>query len=260
MISLVDIQDLSVTLGNTPLLRNINVSVEQGDYLCILGANGAGKSTLIKTIMGMQPYSGEINLKQQALSQLSQKQIAQQVSYVPQANDNNLNFKVEDFIKLSRYAYHTAFSTWSKSDQQAFDNAIEITQVSPFLHRQIASLSGGERQKIMIAAAVCQQSPLLLLDEPTSFLDPHHQVEVHQLIHSLNQQHHITIIEVSHDINHAAQHSQTILALKQGQTQWLGAANDFLQTSILHDLYGQDFVFTTHPQTGARIALASELI
>jgi len=106
---------------------------------------------------------------------------------------------------------------------------------------------------------LCQQTPLLLLDEPTSFLDPHHQVEVHQLIQNLNQQHNISIIEVSHDLNHAAQHSKHILALKQGKNIWHGPSSELLETSRLQALYEQQFVFTTHPQTGAVVALPSEL-
>jgi len=255
----VDINDLCVTVANKALLTDINLQFEQGDYLCILGPNGAGKSSLIKTLIGMiKPQSGAIKLNQIALSDLNQKQIAQQISYVPQAHNQNLNFNVLDFIKMGRYAYHSALSAWTVADEQAMNYAIDITQVRDFLSRQIGSLSGGERQRIMIAAALCQQSPLLLLDEPTSFLDPHHQVEVHQLICELNQQHNISIIEVSHDLNHAAYHSQRILALKEGRVQWYGQSADFLQAETLADLYDQQFVFTTHPQTGAMIALPSE--
>jgi len=257
----IEATDLCVSVGNKPLLTNINLQFKQGDYLCILGPNGAGKSTLIKTLIGMiKPQSGEVKLNQQPLLSLSQKQIARQISYVPQMHDQTLNFSVLEFIKMGRYAYHSAMSAWSLVDEEAMNYAVETTKVTPFLNRQISSLSGGERQRIMIAAALCQQSPLLILDEPTSFLDPHHQVEVHHLICELNQQHNISIIEVSHDLNHAAYHSESIIALKDGREQWSGASGDFLQAENLNALYEQRFVFTTHPETGAVIALPSELI
>jgi len=260
MTILLDVRKLSVSIASKPLLSSISFQLEQGDYLCILGPNGAGKSTLLKALMGIiQTKEGVINLNQQSLSELSQKELARQVSYVPQAHGQQLNFNVIDFIKMARYAYHSAFSDWSSDDQQALEHAASVTNTEDFLHRQMETLSGGEAQRVMIAAALCQQTPLLLLDEPTSFLDPHHQVEVHQLIQNLNQQHNISIIEVSHDLNHAAQHSKHILALKQGKNIWHGPSSELLETSRLQALYEQQFVFTTHPQTGAVVALPSEL-
>jgi len=259
MTILLEVNKLSVSVANKQLLTSISFQLEHGDYLCVLGPNGAGKSTLLKALMGIiKSNEGGISLKQEPLSNLSQKELARLISYVPQAHSQQLNFSVIDFIKMARYAYHTAFSDWSSDDQQALDYAAKITDTEDFLHRQMVTLSGGEAQRVMIAAALCQQTPLLLLDEPTSFLDPHHQVEVHQLIQNLNQQHNISIIEVTHDLNHAAQHSKHILALKQGEKLWHGPSSELLETSRLQALYQQQFVFTTHPQTGATIALPSE--
>ena len=259
MTVLLDVQHLSVSLANKHLLSDISFQLPQSDYLCILGPNGAGKSTLLKVLMGIiTKITGEVTLKQNPLSLLNQKQLAQQISYVPQAHGHQLNFTVADFIKMGRYPYHSAFSEWSSTDQDAMNHAIEITNTTDFLQRKIQTLSGGEAQRVMIAAALCQQTPILLLDEPTSFLDPHHQVEVHHLIRELNEQHDISVIEVSHDLNHAAQHSKHILALKDGKKLWYGESADLLKASHLHDLYGQQFVFTTHPQSGAIVALPSE--
>ena len=259
MAVLLDINNLTVKIADKTCLSNIRVQFNQGDYLCILGANGAGKSTLLKVIMGIiSSYSGDIILNNQPISELSQKQRAQTISYVPQAHNHALHFNVDEFIKMARYVHNNTFSHWSKADQQAFDHATRITQTHSFLNQKMSTLSGGERQRVMIAAAVCQQSPLLLLDEPTSFLDPHHQVEVHKLITELNQQHNISIIEVSHDLNHAVHHSQHILALKQGSHLWYGQSNLLFDSETLGSLYDQHFVFALHPETGQRVALASE--
>ena len=261
MTAMLQLKNLTVEIDDKTLLSNIDLQLHQGDYVCVLGQNGAGKSTLLKTLMGIiKPVAGNIILNQKSLSQLNQKQLACLMSYVPQAHGRQLNFLVNDFIKMGRYPHHTAFSNWRPEDQQAMERAIDITQTELFLQRQMQTLSGGETQRVMIAAALCQQTPLLLLDEPTSFLDPHHQVEVHQLIQQLNRQHNISIIEVSHDLNHATQHSKHILALKQGKTLWYGKSSDLLQDTHLHALYDQDFVFTAHPQTGAVIALPRELV
>ncbi len=260
MTAFLNVQSLYLTIDNKTLLSDISFHMQAGDYLCILGPNGAGKSSLLKLLMGiLPPSSGHMQINQSDLSRLSQKQRARQISYVAQSHKGLFHFSVEEFIKMARYAYHSTLSEWQAEDKLAMERAVNITHTEAFLKRQISTLSGGEAQRVMIAAALCQQTPLLLLDEPTSFLDPHHQVEVHQLIRDLNQQHGISIIEVSHDLNHAAQHSQHILALKQGKTQWYGPAPELLQAEHLRALYDQDFVFTRHPQTGATIALASEL-
>ena len=257
---MLNVQQLHVEVASKTLLSDISFQLNRGDYLCILGPNGAGKSTLLKALMGIvKTTSGKITLNQQPVSQLSQKQRAQHISYVPQAHGYQLNFSVADFIKMGRFPYHSAFSDWTSTDQQAMDRAISITNITDFLSRQMQTLSGGESQRVMIAAALRPQTPLLLLDEPTSFLDPHHQSEVHQLIRQLNQHHNISIIEVSHDLNHAAQHSKHILALKNGKTLWYGQSAEILRASHLQDLYDQQFVFTPHPQTGAMVALPCEL-
>lgn len=259
MTALLEVNNLTVKIAEATLLSTLSFQISQGDYLCVIGPNGAGKSTLLKALLGIiKPTAGTITINQKSASQLNQKQLAQQISYVPQAHTQQLNFTVIDFIKMSRYAYHTALSDWAKDDQEAFEQAIAITDTESFLQRKMQTLSGGERQRIMIAAALCQQASLLLLDEPTSFLDPHYQTEVHQLIRQLNQQYGISVIEVSHDLNHAVQHSASILALKNGEKMWFGRSADFLDTDYVHQLYDQQFVFAHHPQTGAKIALATE--
>ncbi|PHS68531.1 MAG: ABC transporter ATP-binding protein [Methylophaga sp.] len=261
MTTLIQCIDLNVSIADALLLTRLNLNVEQGDYLCILGPNGAGKSTLLKCLMGLlSATNGKILFDDKSIKKIPQKALAQLVSYVPQANGRRLSFIVEDFVKMGRYPYHSVLSEWRPEDQNACDVAIEITEISPFLNRQMDTLSGGECQRVMIAAALSQQTPILLLDEPTSFLDPRHQVDVHRLINKLNKQHGITIIEVSHDLNHASQHGSHILALKQGQTIWQGKAGDFIEQQRLYTLYDQNFVFAIHPQTGAKIALADEMI
>jgi len=251
---------LTVEFAQKKRLDDINLQLEPHDYLCIIGPNGAGKSTLLKTLMGIvSPSSGNIIIADSPLEQLSQRQLARHLSYVAQSHNQHLNFTVAEFIKMGRYPHHGVFSSWETADQTAFDNAVALTQTEAFLSRQIPTLSGGECQRVMIAAALCQQTPFLLLDEPTSFLDPRHQVKVHQLIQNLNQQHQVGIIEVTHDINHAVQHSQQILALKSGKAIWTGQATDFLASPHLsEELYDQHFVLTKHPETGQQIALPSE--
>ena len=252
------LQQLSVNIDDKNILSNINLTLNQGDYLCLLGPNGAGKSTLIKTLLGIYPvYSGDILLQSKPLSFYTAKQRAQQISYVPQGLTLPLEHRVIDFIRMSRYPWRNHLSTWTQADQQAVDHAFELTHTTDFANRPMQQLSGGESQRIMISAALAQQSQVLLLDEPCSFLDPRYQTEIHHLIHELNHQHGISIIEASHDINHAAEHSSHILALKNGMENWQGNATEFLEPARLARLYDQRFALTTHPTTGATIALTA---
>ncbi len=254
------LKQVSLQIGQRTILDCITLTLEPGDYCCIVGPNGAGKSSLLKILMGIVPASGgTVTIGNQSLLAMSQKQRARLISYVPQHHNSLLPFTVDAFLRMSRYAHHPRLAVWTPDDTQALEQAIAVTAIEPFLSRQMATLSGGERQRVMIAAAVCQQSPIMLLDEPAHFLDPHHQAAIHHLIRDLNQHHAMTILEVSHDINHAAHHSQQILAIKQGRTYWFGAADTFLEPSRLQQLYEQPFVLSIHPQTGQTLALFSEL-
>ncbi|MDT8309825.1 MAG: ABC transporter ATP-binding protein [Methylophaga sp.] len=257
---LLNIQKLQVDIDKRRLLSDINFSVEAGEHLCITGPNGAGKSTLLRTLNAMMPLSqGEIFLHQQPLNRYAKKHLARQISYVPQNSGRTMPFIVEDFLRMARYPHLHWLGSWQQADQTAIENALAITDCQSFRHRQMTTLSGGECQKVMIAAALAQDTPIILLDEPTSFLDPHHQAEVQKLIKNLNRQHNKTIIEVTHDINHAGQHADRVMALKAGQLIWLGAAEQFLDNQRLQILYQQAFVFVQHPQTGRNVALTANL-
>jgi len=254
---MIEVNQLSVKIHDKTLLEAIQFHVAQGDHLVIVGPNGSGKSTLLKGLLGiLTADSGEIRIKHKPLTEFSQRELARLISYVPQSSGKQLPFEVEDFVKMSRYAYHTALSDWTPDDQAALDDALRITNTIQFRQRQMNTLSGGECQRVMIAAALCQQTPVMVLDEPTSYLDPHHQVEVHQLISRLNQQLGITVVEVSHDINHAGQQGRYVLALQDGKSLWYGPGEAFLEAQRLKTLYQQDFVFVPHPHSGRILALA----
>lgn len=257
---MIEVTQLGVSLHDKTLLAEIDFELERGDYLVVVGPNGAGKSSLLKALIGIiEPSSGHIRYRDRALTDYSQRDLARLVSYVPQSSGRQLPFSVEDFIKMSRYAHHSALSEWQPEDQEAVEDALRITNTADFRQRQMGTLSGGESQRVMIAAALSQQTPIMLLDEPTSYLDPHHQVEVHQLIARLNQQLGITVIEVSHDINHAGQQGRRVLALIEGRSLWLGRGEEFLDKALLQALYQQEFVFVQHPRSGRSIALADPL-
>jgi iron complex transport system ATP-binding protein len=252
---MINLNAVAVTLDDKPILEDITLHIAEQSYWVIVGPNGSGKSTLLKTIMGIhKAYTGQIEYDGKSLHNMSQRDWARIVSYVPQSSGRHLPFRVDEFLKMSRYAHQRG--EWRPEDQQAVDQALDITQTSGFKDRHMATLSGGEAQRVMIAAAIAQQTQAILLDEPTSYLDPHHQVEVHQLIEHLNQALGLTVIEVSHDINHAAHANKNVLALLAGRSFWQGSGDAFLEKDRLQSLYQQDFVFLPHPHSGRTLALA----
>lgn len=254
---MIEVDNLSVEIQDKALLSGIDFHITQGSYWVIVGPNGSGKSTLLKALMGILPiHSGQIRLNQHHISEYKQRQRAQLISYVPQNSGRELPFSVEEFVKMSRYSYHSPLSEWSSQDQQAIEEALTITGTQAFRTRLMKTLSGGECQRVMIAAALSQQTPLILLDEPTSYLDPHHQVEIHHLIEMLNKTHHMTVLEVSHDINHAAHPDKHVLALSEGRVLWQGKGPELLDKQRLKQLYQQDFTFVVHPTNQRLIALA----
>ncbi|MDO8828289.1 ABC transporter ATP-binding protein [Methylophaga sp.] len=256
---MISAHDISVKIADKTLVEAISCDIAQGDYLCIVGPNGSGKSTFLKTLIAILPiHQGKLTIDSRPISQFSHKKLARLISYVPQNGGNHLSFTVDDYVRMARYSHHHVFSEWQSYDHDIVENALDITECQPFRHRKMSTLSGGECQRVMIAAALAQDTPVLILDEPTAFLDPHHQVAVHQLIRKLNQQHHKTIIEVTHDINHAAQHSKHVLALLDGKCLWHGPAEQFLNAERLQQLYQQAFVFIKHPRYDRLIALADE--
>lgn len=256
---LIKAHDISVKIADKILIEAISCEVAQGDYLCIVGPNGSGKSTFLKTLIAILPiHSGKLMIDGQPISHYRHKKLARLISYVPQSGGNHLIFTVDDYVRMARYSHHHVFSEWQAHDHEVVENALTITECQPFRYRKMSTLSGGECQRVMIAAALAQDTPVLILDEPTAFLDPHHQVTVHQLIRKLNQQHNKTIIEVTHDINHAAQHSKHVLALLDGKCLWHGPAEQFLNTERLQQLYQQAFVFAKHPHHDRLIAVADE--
>lgn len=255
--TLLTTHDLSIEIDHHTILTGVNLHLAARGYLCLVGANGAGKSSLINALLGLLPiHSGSISLADKPLASYAAKARARQISYVPQ-HQPALDCTALELLKMSRYPYHSAFSSWSAADNTAIERAFTLTDSHDLAKHSIAHLSGGERQRVMIAAALAQETPLLLLDEPTNHLDPRYQAEIHQLLSTLNQQHGISIIEASHDINHAAHHSQHVLALKKGAVVWQGNPADFMSPPILNDIYDIHFDLLTHPDTGRKYVVAT---
>ena len=255
----IDIASYSFGVSDREILKDISVTVHEGEYVSIVGPNGAGKTTLLKCISRIHKGGrGKITVAGKKLEEYGQKELALKVSYVPQADGHHAPFTVREFVMMGRYPYLSPFSPPSPSDIAAVQEALDVTGSREFSERFLGTLSGGERQKVYIAAALAQDAKVLLLDEPTTFLDPKHESDIYRLLAEINRQRGVTVISVTHDINSAVLTSRTILALKGGAVAFYGPAEAFMKEEILRSIYEKSFSLMEHPQYG-RTIIAPEM-
>ncbi len=254
----IDVRNFSFRLGKKLILREVSFSVRKGEYLAIIGPNGAGKTTLLKCIDRILPGgSGEIEVCGRPLRSYRQRELARLMGYVPQADGRVFPFTVEQFVMMGRYPYLSPFSAVSREDAQAVGEALELTGTAEFADRLLDTLSGGERQKVYIAAAMAQGADVLLLDEPTTFLDYRHRAEIEALLARANRCSGVTIVAVTHDVNHAALHSDRIVALREGSVTFCGSPGEVMKLDVLERIYGTSFLLAEHPRAGVPIIVPS---
>ena len=253
MTNAIKITDLSFSIAKKEILKNISLKIAVGDCLGFLGPNGAGKSTLLKCLMRInRGILGRIEINGRLLDSYSQRELAAELAYVPQLDGRSLSYTAREFVEMGRYPHIKPFYSMTKEDRAKVDEALCLTDVKEFEYRRLMTLSGGERQSVFVAAALAQGAKILLLDEPTTFLDPKHQSDTLKLLKRLNDTLNLTIVIVTHNINSAAMISSRIVALKEGEIAFLGSGNDLMQNGVLEKIYGMKFVFAQHPQSGAK--------
>lgn len=245
------VEKLSCALEGNEILKQVSIAVPSGACVSLIGPNGAGKTTFLKCLNRILPFSrGTVTIDGKNLNDYSQPELATKIAYVPQAQGRFLDFTVFDFVLLSRYPHLSPFSSISGANKDVARRALALTGMDSFADRIHATLSGGERQKVFIAAALAQEAPILLLDEPTTFLDPHHQEEIMSILHHINQEEKRTIVSVTHDLNSAMLISDQIIALRQGEIIFSGTPAETMTRGVLKNVYGSSFVFVAHPETG----------
>jgi len=238
----VAVAGLSVCLGEVEILHGISLVVGKGEFLTVIGPNGAGKSTLLRCLDGLlSPAAGEVQVDGRRLADYSRRELARVVSYVPQPEAGSLDFTVRSFVEMGRYPHLGAWAALTTEDAAKVAEAMELTEVAALADRSMASLSGGERQRASIAAALAQGGSILLLDEPTSFLDYRHQVKVLALLDRLHREHGLTVVAVTHDLNGTVAYSDKVLALKDGRVVLSGAPADVLTEEALGAIFDVDF-------------------
>jgi iron complex transport system ATP-binding protein len=252
--ALLEAQDFSLAINNQWILKNISFQVESGQYLSIIGPNGAGKSTLIKALLRLienAKTTGRILLLGRDLKDFPRKELARLIGYAPQAGGWIPPYTVREFITLSRYS-----SSERSKDNLALARALSLTSLEDLADRTLATLSGGERQKAYLAAALAQETPILALDEPTSFLDPRRAFELDNLLLDLHQNQKLTIITVTHDLNHPSLNAGLALVLKKGALSYFGEGQTLFNGQILEEAFDHQFVHLAHPKSQRALVLA----
>jgi iron complex transport system ATP-binding protein len=232
----------------SPILKDVIFRLEHGRFLSIAGPNGAGKTTLINLISGLlKPASGSIKISEAPLHFYSIKALARKIAVVRQEYAPVFDFSVRQVVSMARTSYLGVIAFETEADNRAIEEALEMTETARFANRPLNQLSGGERQLVFIARAFAQQTPILLLDEPTSFLDIKHQVDIYDLLKKMQLEKQKTIVAVSHDINLAAQYSDTVLLLEAGGGYAFGPTIEMLSAQRIESVFG---VKTFSVQTG----------
>ncbi|MGD0078157.1 MAG: ABC transporter ATP-binding protein [Sedimentisphaerales bacterium] len=240
MSACIEVKNLCFAYKNQPeILKGISFQLEQGSFLSIAGPNGAGKTTLLNLLSGLlKPVSGSITIDSMPLSSYSINRLAKKIAVVRQEFVPVFEFSARQVVAMARTPYLGLIAFETEADNQAIEDALEMTGSARFAGRPLNQLSGGERQLVFIARAFAQQTPTLLLDEPTSFLDIKHQVDIYDLLKKMQLEKQKTIVAVTHDINLAAQYSDTVLLLEAGGGYTFGPTREILSADRIEKVFG----------------------
>lgn len=246
------IENLATGYGEREISRQLNFSIPEHQITALIGANGCGKSTLLKTICRIiPPLEGEVRLGGQLLSAYDSRALARHIGILPQNPTAPGELTVEELVMFGRAPYRASFfARSSRKDREMVEWALQETDMAEFAKRPVQELSGGQRQRAWIAMAIAQDTEILFLDEPTSFLDVAHQMEVLQLVLRLNRQHGKTIIMVIHELNEAARVADHLIAMKKGKILYSGSPTQVFTRQMLGDIFGIDAELLQDPRSG----------
>lgn len=253
---MLQIQSLGVHYGSRQILYDVDLTINAGEILAVVGPNGAGKSTLIRAASGvLRPSSGRVMVNGQDLGKLSDMQRARQLAVVPQNNHLPGNFSVYQTVLLGRTPYLNWLGHTGPTDHAMTQLALEQTQMSEFANRLVGDLSGGEKQRVLLARALAQDAPLLLLDEPTTYLDLQHQSSLLNLTRKLCQEKNLAVLIVLHDLNLASMYADQVALLVDGKLQAIGNPEQVLTSETLSAVYHVPVHVIPHPDYGTPLVL-----
>jgi iron complex transport system ATP-binding protein len=244
-------EGLTLAYDKVEVAKDLSLTIPPGRITCIVGANACGKSTLLRALSRLlKPKMGSVLLDGQSIHRLPTKTVAMHLGILPQSPIAPEGITVADLVARGRYPHQKWFRQWSKSDEQVITDAMLATQTLELATRPVDELSGGQRQRVWIAMALAQGTDLMLLDEPTTFLDLAHQVEVLDLLVELNQEEGRTIVMVLHDLNHACRYSHHLIAMREGRVVATGTPEEVVTEALVKDVFDLRSLVMPDPVSG----------
>lgn len=256
----IKVKDLTVAYEDKVIIENMNLSIPKGEISIIIGANGCGKSTLLKTIARiLKPKKGNIFIHGKNVKESKPKALAREMAVLPQSPVCPDGLTVKELIAYGRFPHQKTMAGLSIHDNEMIEWAMKETGLTEFADRPVDSLSGGQRQRAWIAMTLAQETDLILLDEPTTYLDMSYQLEVLLLLQKLNREKKITIVIVLHELNNACRFANHIIGLKKGKVVCEGKPSDVITTASLKEIYGIDAVLQMSERGDYPICMEFEL-
>lgn len=243
-------RDLSTGYGERRIIENLDLEIPEGGLTAIVGPNGCGKSTLLRSLARLiPPTSGAVLLDGESIASMRAKELARRIGLLPQTSIAPEGITVIDLVTRGRHPHQTVLRRWSRDDEAAVRHALEQTRLAELSTRIVDELSGGQRQRVWIAMVLAQETPILLLDEPTTYLDISHQIDVLDLCARLQREGR-TLVAVLHDLNQAARYATHLVAMRDGRIVAQGAPAEVVTAELLHDVFGVGARVIEDPETG----------
>lgn len=247
---------LTLSYDRAPIIRDLNVDIPAHQMTVLVGPNGCGKSTLLKGLARLlKPHSGAVYLDGVAITMLSTKEVAKQLGLLPQSPVAPEGLTVRELVAQGRYPHQSWFQQWSQEDEQVTEQALTMTGMTELSDRPLDSLSGGQRQRAWIAMTLAQHTDILLLDEPTTFLDLAHQMEILDLLYDLNRIQRCTIVMVLHDLNQACRYADQLIVMQQGYIYAQGAPAAVMTETMVQDVFGLRSRIMPDPVSGTPMCI-----
>ena len=252
---------LNIGYNEQLIVKDLNVEIPDRKITTIIGSNGCGKSTLLKAITRIISHqSGEVVLDGKSISSVNTKALAQKMAILPQSPESASGLTVGELVSYGRFPYQRGFGRLTKRDYEVIDWALEVTGTIEFKYRPVDSLSGGQRQRVWIAMALAQETEIIFLDEPTTYLDMAHQLEVLELLQKLNIEQERTIVMVLHDLNQAARFADYMIAMKEGRIIKAGNCEEVITPDVLRKVFQIDALIGRDPRTNKPMCLTYNLV
>lgn len=246
-----EVENITTQYDHHVISKNLSVEIPDQSFTVIIGPNACGKSTLLRTLSNLiKPSKGHVILDGKKIGTYQSKDVAKKLGLLPQSSTAPDGMTVANLIAHGRYPYQNFFQQWTDEDEQAIVTAMELTNTTDLADRFVDELSGGQRQRVWVAMVLAQQTPLLLLDEPTTYLDIAHQIELLELFTDLHEQGH-TIVAVLHDLNHATRYASHLIAMKAGQIMAQGSPSEIVTEELIQEVYGLKSKIMQDPVTNS---------